>query len=55
MKYELTVAIDAFKTFGQPLQDFQKKKKKRIKNIQLGNQLASSYIYGTFAYGIKIF
>lgn len=53
MKYELTVAIDAFKTFGQPLQDFQKRK--RIKNIQLGNQLASSYIYGTFAYGIKIF
>lgn len=33
----------------------RKEKKKRIKNIQLGNQLASSYIYGTFAYGIKIF
>lgn len=48
------VAIDTFKTFGQPLQDFQKRKK-IIKNIQLGNQLASSYIYGTFAYGIKIF
>ena len=54
MKYELTVAIDAFKTFGQPLQDFQKRKKKK-KNIQLGNQLSSTYIYGTFAYGIKIF
>jgi len=54
LKNELTLAIDAFKTFGKPLKDFQKKKKKK-KNIQLGNQLASSYIYGTFAYGIKIF
>lgn len=32
-----------------------RKEKKKKKNIQLGNQLASSYIYGTFAYGIKIF